>query len=230
MGQLTHEDNHEARGHKNSTSPDIPSKTEHPRNDDENRTHRQFYPFVQLEVKHFHDAKLKVRQRCHAKMHKRQRITEVRGNPLQPNTAWDRDKCNNGYLPPFFSVCGPCPASRVTMNAQMHGEETIEPRMRALDADPGREKDPHSYEQRKGGSRRRHNMAPGFRGGRAELPQRWRRNQRPGAGARIKSSNRFHEATHRPSHRTFTYCFFQEASDSGSSWLFQPLQQLILTI
>jgi hypothetical protein len=37
------------------------------------------------------------------------------------------------------------------MNAQMHGEETIEPRMRALDADPGREKDPHSYEQRKGG-------------------------------------------------------------------------------
>ena len=165
MRQLAHEDDHEARNHKNSTSPDIPGKTEHPRNYDESRTHRQFYPFVQLEGKHFHDAKLKVRQRCHAKMHKRQRITEVRGNPLQPNTTWDRDKCNNGYLPPFFSVCGPCPASRVTMNAQMHGEETIEPRMRALDAAPGREKDPHSYEQRKGARAECTTWRPAFAAG-----------------------------------------------------------------
>ncbi len=43
---------------------------------------------MQLEGKHFHDAKLKVRQRCHAKMHKRQRITEVRGNQTDEAFEW----------------------------------------------------------------------------------------------------------------------------------------------
>jgi hypothetical protein len=51
------------------------------------------------------------------------------------------------------------------MNAQVHGEETIEPRMRALDADPGREKDPHSYEQRKGARAEGTTWRPAFAAG-----------------------------------------------------------------